>query len=414
MPTDDICLAGQDVRPKGCYEIGMFQGVKSVNNLAHVLGVPSAAIACVKPLPNTPCTTKGCKFDAIDGNYTRCPAHRRNWYPLSNARGCDLLGPEFLRFSNKSRFRSCDCSLTSCSAAGYFPGDAIYIHNVGRNVVLSTPGLFSTERKKLLEQRKSKCLYLYPWHFFTDHLTVQNGKWNLKFSKKASKKASVVYKDLEGVSYSFPPPRNTIRSFLDENFLKGRSNPQDRWRETSPDSLPAWITQLVEIDKSNMSTITDKPAVYETNTASQPAEPTGRNVRIASSTPIDLHERNGEINTSPPLDAKYWKTNAQELARKAQECANELKFAKARNKQLFADNKRMKEEGERWLAGAKRKYDDMIATNKQQLEVEKQKVEKLDAKVAELEKKVTETCRLLEHAKQKNDQPSKTASVEKN
>ena len=79
LPTDDICIAGCSERPKGNYEVGMFQAVRSANDIARVLGVPSAAIACVKPLPDTQCISKGCKFDAICGNFNRCPAHQMYW-----------------------------------------------------------------------------------------------------------------------------------------------------------------------------------------------------------------------------------------------------------------------------------------------------------------------------------------------
>jgi hypothetical protein len=130
-PLDDICNAGRNVRPTGSCQIGMFQGLKTINNLAHVLGVPSAAISCVIPQENTPCASKGCMFDAIKGNSGRCPANQRSWYSLANERGCDLLGSEFMRAAGP--FRSCDCSQIFCSAAGYFPGqDAICIHKQGR------------------------------------------------------------------------------------------------------------------------------------------------------------------------------------------------------------------------------------------------------------------------------------------
>ena len=217
-PLDDVCNAGRNQRPKGAYHPGMFQGVRSMNNLAHVLGVPSAAIPLVIPKQSTTCAFKGgCSFPAIEGNQDRCPAHQRSWYPLANERGCDLLGPEFMRAgASQRKFRSCDCTQKTCLAAGYFPQhDAIYIPKQGRDVVMNTPGLFTTEQKQLLGTRSNNALYLYPWHFFTNHLLQSNNKWKLDLTLASWLRMSMevlrfrfgTSLDLSSVSNLVPYPR---------------------------------------------------------------------------------------------------------------------------------------------------------------------------------------------------------------
>jgi hypothetical protein len=106
----------------------MFKDVSSINDFARVLGVPTAAVSLIVPRDGVTCRSNGCTFQAIEGNNDYCPAHQRSWYPLAGDRGCDLLGPAFMRFSHKGRHRQCDCTSTTCKAAGYFPGqDALYI-----------------------------------------------------------------------------------------------------------------------------------------------------------------------------------------------------------------------------------------------------------------------------------------------
>jgi hypothetical protein len=399
-PLDDICNAGRNQRPKGNYQIGMFQGVKTTHNLAHVLGVPSAAIACVIPKKNTPCVNKGgCKFNAIEGNGNRCPAHQRSWYPLANERGCDLLGSDFMRASGK--FRSCDCTSTFCSAAGYFPNqDAIYVPQQARDVMLGTPGLFSKDRKQLLETRKTKQLYLYPWHFFPTHLVKSKGKWELDYSAKDKDRK---YKDLEGKVYGAPPPRNTARAFLDEQYFPTRGRPQDRWVSGgSSTDLPQWAIDLVAIDKNNMQStpVDSTPADFETPI---PLEPARRSERIAALPPPDLPTEQDTTNEPIQLlprtsnqGIEYWKEKCSVMAKEIES----LKMWQARAFQLQQENERIEKEGELRLAGAKRRYDDEILKTKQELENERKKTKELEAIIKELEEKLEEVRLLLEEARQ--------------
>ena len=146
----------------------MFQGVRSPEDFAAVLGVPDDAIALVIQKDNL-CRAKNCRFNAIESKRGFCPAHQRSWYPLENSRGCDLYGPEFMR--NNGKFRVYDCSAKSCLSAGYFPSqDVIYIPTAGHEMVLNTPNLVSADMKKKLREKNFKSgIYLYPWHFSPEY-----------------------------------------------------------------------------------------------------------------------------------------------------------------------------------------------------------------------------------------------------
>jgi hypothetical protein len=373
----------------------MFQGVKSIHNLAHVLGVPSAAIALVIQKEDTPCAKKDCKFKAIEGNGNRCPAHQRSWYPLATERGCDLLGPEFLRSARK--FRCCDCTTTSCAAAGYFPGqDAIYIPKQCRDVVLNTPGLFTTEQKQRLQSKDKVCLY--PWHFFSNHLVKSKGKWDLAFSKHDKSRK---YKDLEGRVYTAPPPRNTTRAFLEEEYFPTRGRPQDRWAADGASAeLPKWAVEMIAIDKDNMQST--QP--LDTAETPVPLEPARRSDRIAALAIPDLPSKSTEQHDTTqsiellPRGVEYWKEKCGIMAKEIEN----LKMWQARAFQLKEDKERIEKEGELRLAGAKRRYNDEIAKTKQELENERKKTIELEAIIKDLEEKLEAVRSLLEEARRQN------------
>ena len=206
VTPDQDATTSRKQRPSGVYEPGMFCHVTSVCDFAQALRVPVSAISLIVVKERVSCKAAGgCPFKAIKGNYDRCPAHGRNWYPLETDRGCDMIAPEFMRFSFDGRHRSCDCSQTTCRAAGYFPGqDALFVKGKGREVVLATPNLFDTAKRREFEENKQKKLYLYPWHFFANDLrrNKTTGLLELNWDKDVER----VYKDLELRRYSSPPP----------------------------------------------------------------------------------------------------------------------------------------------------------------------------------------------------------------
>jgi hypothetical protein len=255
---DDV---GRSIRPKGGYQPGIFQHVESVSDFARVLGVPVDSIKLIVQKKDVKCKSSDCPFDAIEGNGDRCPAHQRSWYPLRGERGSDLLGPEFMRFNGK--FRLCDCSQDACRSAGYFPNqDPIAVSVEGREVVMKTPGLFNNAQKAILDERTAKTIYLHPWHFFPEHRLLSNGKWKLRWKKNLPN----VYRDPTGKdSYPFPPPRNTIRRFLEDEYFSSYVHPQDRWMDSDSNNLPRWLQRMIDLDKA---------AASSAATSANPSHPT--------------------------------------------------------------------------------------------------------------------------------------------
>jgi len=199
---------GRSSRTKPHYDPGMLSNVQSVDDFAAVLQVPKESISLINPL-NKKCITKtfDCPFDAITGNGGYCCIHSRSWYPLldGKARGSNLHGPQFMRGS--TQFAVCDCNQSSCFNAGYFPNQGpIYIRSEGISTVLSQTGLLSSETREKVNNGGE--LRLYPWHFFPDHLIKDNnGKYKLNLNLPT-------YKDLEGNTYNYPPPRECVGNFI--------------------------------------------------------------------------------------------------------------------------------------------------------------------------------------------------------
>jgi hypothetical protein len=54
----------------------MFGEVSSITDFACVLGIPTAAVSLIVPKDNVTCRSKGCTFQAIEGNNDYCPAIR--------------------------------------------------------------------------------------------------------------------------------------------------------------------------------------------------------------------------------------------------------------------------------------------------------------------------------------------------
>ena len=244
-PTAGVCS-----RAKGYYEKGMFDGVRSVEDFAAKLQVPVKAIPLVVP-KDTPCRSKGCPHNAINGNGDHCPCHQRTWYPLKNQRGGDLWGNEFLRSSSTGGLRTCDCNVPSCKAAGYFPGQgAIYIPSQGIEACINTPNLLAPSKKEKLHAKKGP-LYLYPWHFFPEHRKKdEEGNWVLNFDKKKPQK----FHDMERRAYDFPPPREVPSRYIQEEHFAGYTRPQDRWAQRNSETrMPSWILSILAVDGDGTS-----------------------------------------------------------------------------------------------------------------------------------------------------------------
>lgn len=259
----DVSEAGRDAYPKGGYVPGMFADVKSVDDFAALLGVPRDSIALVTPKMQ-PCKSDGCPFNAIARNGDRCPAHQRSWYPLSDHRGGDLLGPEFLRPLGTPRHRTCDCNQQACLSTGYFLSqDALYIPKSGFLTASKSPGLLDDAQKAKIKDNSLNKLYLYAWHFFPwDLERGSDGKWSLKYDKKVKRKK---YYDKERVAYDFPPPRNIPTEFLEsEYFSPSYVRPQDRWaEENSRSKMPTWMLNMLAIDGASAADKSDRKSIAD-------------------------------------------------------------------------------------------------------------------------------------------------------
>jgi len=192
---------GHDQHPKGGYTKGMFSGVHTPDDFADTIGVPRKAIRLVRP-QNDRCKSRGCLFNAISNNGGHCPAHQRSWYPLSNGRGGNLHGPDFLRPQTNGH-RACDCDQKACFSAGYFPSreGAIHIPAAGLETVRSTPNLLSSEAK----EKPSLCLY--PWHFFKEHREIKDGTWKLCYQKG---KSIMTWKEIKHTTFLLPETRHDL------------------------------------------------------------------------------------------------------------------------------------------------------------------------------------------------------------
>ena len=235
---------GRRKYPTGGYTVGMFRDVTSVGEFAATLGVPIKSIALIEPT-NHLCTHKGCKFNAIKRNHDFCPAHRRGWFALLNHRGEALNGPEFLR---QDGVRDCSCNEATCSSAGYYPGrqHALYICTSGLETVANAPGLLDEEKVSTIRNGGKPKIYLYPWHFFPEHLKKDgDGNLVLDYDKDDAR----TYYDTDKFTYPFPPPRNVPQKFVDEYLNTDYVRPQERWiRENPLSQMPTWMLNMLAID----------------------------------------------------------------------------------------------------------------------------------------------------------------------
>ncbi len=232
--------------PKGQnYDPGMFSDVKSEDDFADVLGVPKETIALIVPC-NKQCASDECPFVAIEGNGGFCPIHCKSWYPnrdKRNARGKDWHGPSFLRFANQGRV--CSCKQKACFDAGYFPGQQpLEVPKEKRRYMLDTVCrtvvLFDAETIQSYINNPNKRMFFNPWHFHREHLVVQGGKYAFDYCSGSEK----VYTDKEGKEFSFPPPNNNVKLFIN-NELKPKIPPRDRWKQSD---MPAWLWEMLNID----------------------------------------------------------------------------------------------------------------------------------------------------------------------
>lgn len=159
-----------------------------------------------------------------------------------------MLGPDFLRFSNQN-LRRCSCNTKSCWEAGYFPSHhALEIPQSFRQTILSGQGrLFSGETVQAYIDDPRKRMYLYPWHFFRDHLIFENNTWKFDYNAKAENPKK--YYDMERKQHIFPPPINNVDRFIEEELFC-YVRPQDRWATDNGESkMPTWMLNMLEIDE---------------------------------------------------------------------------------------------------------------------------------------------------------------------
>ena len=250
--TDDE--PGRRRRIKTKYIPGMFENVQSVEDFATCISVPVKAIALAQPTGETcSCKAVPCLFPAIQRNRGCCIVHCKTFYPLLGERGDALMGPQYLCPPPEVGHRVCDCEYTLCKQMGYFPSEqgGINVPVSARDVTLRSPNLFSPTKKLNLQNNK-KQIYIYPWHFYKRDLQCsEDGKWTLNYDKKEEKK----YYDADKFPYDSPPPRQSPRNFINEEF-SSFVRPQDRsWIERDSDGMPEWIWDMLRIDDNNAGII---------------------------------------------------------------------------------------------------------------------------------------------------------------
>jgi hypothetical protein len=237
-------------------------------------------------------------------------------------------------------------------------------------------------------------------------------------------------------SYPFPPPRNTIRRFLEDEYFSSYVHPQDRWMDSDSNNLPRWLQRMIDLDKAAASSAaTSANPSHPTNsfTSPVPVQHSTSTLQIPSATsePVrKLRPRQQTINTtstrvpnnnapaSPlvPLQMgeDFWMQRINQLEKdkraanaRAQRFENQMKLAVSRSLQLADENKQIqanhqhrlaatKRKHDEQLAGTKRTYDEMIAKTKAELEAEKRRVVELEARVKELEEHMERMHKLLD------------------
>jgi hypothetical protein len=244
-------------------------------------------------------------------------------------------------------------------------------------------------------------------------------------------------------SYTFPPPRYSVQRFLGEEYFIASKyvRPQDRWMEADTNNIPRWMQRMIDIDRADPS-ITPNPSVAPNpseNPFTSPAAVTRSTAALQIQNTIDSHGVPLQINklrprrqaasaaavhksnntptaTSPlvplQLDENYWKENVAQLEKekkvansRARKSESDLKLAVARSLQLAKENQQMKTDHQQQLAGMKRKYDDMIAKTKAELEAERIRVAELEARIEGLEKEIANLRNLLEETKRMKGRP---------
>ena len=82
---------------------------------------------------------------------------------------------------------------------------------------------------------------MYAWHFYPNHREKDDvGNWKLKLDAS-------IYHDTDGKQYTFPPPRYTIKKFIEDEYYSGDYvRPQERWANEK--GMPDWMLNMLAID----------------------------------------------------------------------------------------------------------------------------------------------------------------------
>lgn len=371
MGDENEC--GRKSYPSGSvYSPGMFASVNTSKEFAHLLGVPEKSISLVVPT-NTPCRSNGCPFNAIQRNNGHCPVHRRTWYPLLSSRGGDLHGLDFLHADKW--YHDCSCNDESCTSAGYFPKQgAIYIPASGRSTVIGSPGL------KLSDETAPTDIWLYPWHFFPEHLKKnEKGHWELDYDKDVKRD----YWDLERHSpYPFPPPRNTPQIWIRDVYCSDDYvRPQERWATTNPTTkMPTWMLNMLAIDQP-------------TNNTNQQQNNNNNNKKKIS---IAQLERRVEM-----FEAR----SRQLLKEKKEQEEVHCKLVAASEKKHNNELSKLKTNYDQQICGMKRRYEHISKEKDIIIQNQKEKISKLEEENAQYKEELERLRRELKECRKMKGQP---------
>ena len=204
-----------------------------------------------------------------------------------------------------------------------------------RDVILRTGRLFSEAKLKKFTANPDERIFLYPWHFFRNHLIVKDNNWMLDCKKKEGK----LYYDKEHKEFTFPPPNNNVCSFIDEELLPKRC-PRDRW--TTSD-MPIWLMNMLAIDEL------------------RPDE---------SESPRKVQEEKDASPKAMQLKVEMYHARAhclkEQLDEKEKTSGDILTAANARHKK---EKMELKENHDAALSEMKKKYDAALSEMKQKYEV---------------------------------------------
>ncbi|EJK70652.1 hypothetical protein THAOC_07969, partial [Thalassiosira oceanica] len=274
--------------------------------------------------------------------------------------------------------------MPQCLSQGYFPTrqGAIRIPPEGREACIRSPQMFSSERKKELLSNEKKEIFLYPWHFFKDHLKCTGEgteqKWSLDYERFSPKKAYQHPND--GERYDFPPPRMMPRDFCNQEFETRRQTPPvERWVNYGQ-SMPEWLWDILILDEENSGNGGD--------------ESPRKKSKLQAKTPAQLEK-----------EVKMWKRRSLQQHQKSKEAERkhneEVEMLNQKFARMVSKEQKHKDEVEK----LNEKFSSMVLSKDEVIERQRRENEELKKIIADLQKELKETKEELERCRKAKGKP---------